>query len=120
MIACAPTGSGKTLSFLLPIVSLLGGHLKAGGFRALVIAPTRELVEQIHRDIMLVSSPQSEFKVCLLTSSMLNGFKANPPSSFGLLVDWLIFRYSPCYAAIAVSSTQRQMRRLGITKNYHS
>lgn len=71
---------------MLPILSLLERHSKAGGFRALVLVPTRELVEQIHRDILLLTSSLSDFKICPLTNSMLNGFKANPPSSFGLSI----------------------------------
>jgi ATP-dependent RNA helicase DDX52/ROK1 len=49
LMACAPTGSGKTLAFVLPILH----HLKApcnGGFRALILAPTRELAEQTYRE----------------------------------------------------------------------
>jgi ATP-dependent RNA helicase DDX52/ROK1 len=46
IMACAPTGSGKTIAFLLPILY----HLKKPekkGFRALILAPTRELVQQV-------------------------------------------------------------------------
>ena len=43
------TGSGKTLAFVLPLVARLSGEPKArpGTPRALIIAPTRELVAQI-------------------------------------------------------------------------
>ena len=44
------TGSGKTYAFLLPLVARLsasGGSRRAGRPRALVLAPTRELVGQI-------------------------------------------------------------------------
>jgi len=43
------TGSGKTLAFLLPIVARLtdGTRPRAGAPRALILAPTRELVGQI-------------------------------------------------------------------------
>jgi superfamily II DNA/RNA helicase len=46
----APTGSGKTLAFGLPLLSLV---VKAERNRpaALVLAPTRELAEQIRRDL---------------------------------------------------------------------
>ena len=44
IVACAGTGTGKTAAFVLPIVErLVGGK----GTRALVLAPTRELVTQI-------------------------------------------------------------------------
>ncbi|KAH8261223.1 hypothetical protein KR044_005636, partial [Drosophila immigrans] len=48
LMACAPTGSGKTLAFLTPIVNGLRSH-QTTGLRALVLAPTRELAQQIYR-----------------------------------------------------------------------
>lgn len=54
ILACAPTGSGKTLAFLLPILHNLGGP-KTDGFRALVMAPTRELAQQIYRECVRFS-----------------------------------------------------------------
>jgi superfamily II DNA/RNA helicase len=43
------TGSGKTLAFLLPVVTRLSGgpRARSGAPRALILAPTRELVGQI-------------------------------------------------------------------------
>lgn len=43
------TGSGKTYAFLLPLVARLsdGGRARPGAPRALILAPTRELVGQI-------------------------------------------------------------------------
>ena len=43
------TGSGKTLAFLIPLVSRLAGERRAapGAPRAVILAPTRELVNQI-------------------------------------------------------------------------
>ncbi|KAH8239056.1 hypothetical protein KR032_000300 [Drosophila birchii] len=49
LMACAPTGSGKTLAFLTPIIDGLRAH-KTTGLRALVLAPTRELAQQIYRE----------------------------------------------------------------------
>jgi ATP-dependent RNA helicase RhlE len=50
VMGLAQTGTGKTAAFALPILHRLmhGGH---GAVRALVIAPTRELAEQIHQSI---------------------------------------------------------------------
>ena len=50
VIGLAQTGTGKTAAFALPILQ----HLMTGprkGVRALIIAPTRELAEQIHEAI---------------------------------------------------------------------
>jgi ATP-dependent RNA helicase DDX52/ROK1 len=46
LLACAPTGSGKTLSYLIPILLNLKSHLSRG-FRAVIISPTRELAQQV-------------------------------------------------------------------------
>lgn len=55
VMGLAQTGTGKTAAFALPILHrLLKG--KKGGVRALIIAPTRELAEQIHQNIHLLGS----------------------------------------------------------------
>lgn len=49
------TGSGKTYAFLLPLVARLaasGRTARAGKPRSLVLAPTRELVAQIHESLV--------------------------------------------------------------------
>ncbi|PFH31804.1 DEAD/DEAH box helicase domain-containing protein [Besnoitia besnoiti] len=48
-ILMSRTGSGKTACFLLPLLDLLGEHSSVVGIRAVLVAPTRELVAQIHR-----------------------------------------------------------------------
>lgn len=50
LIGIAQTGTGKTAAFTLPILSLLSGS-SSGGIRALVVAPTRELVVQIEENV---------------------------------------------------------------------
>ncbi len=50
VMGLAQTGTGKTAAFVLPILNRLVGS-KSGCVRALIIAPTRELAEQIHQDI---------------------------------------------------------------------
>src|SRR4029077_15624618 len=46
LLACATTGSGKTIAFLLPILHRLIDE-RRGVTRALVLTPTRELAAQI-------------------------------------------------------------------------
>jgi ATP-dependent RNA helicase RhlE len=50
IMGLAQTGTGKTAAFALPILNRLAGRPR-GGIRALIIAPTRELAEQIHEAI---------------------------------------------------------------------
>ncbi|QLL34533.1 hypothetical protein HG536_0G03950 [Torulaspora globosa] len=48
IVACAPTGSGKTLSFLIPLLQLVISEATGGtGLRALIVSPTKELANQI-------------------------------------------------------------------------
>lgn len=61
LIALAPTGSGKTLSFLLPLLQLV----RTGKLRCVVVVPTKELAQQIFREA-LVLSEGSGLRVCLL------------------------------------------------------
>jgi len=58
LAAISPTGTGKTLSFLLPTMVALDSPNSKGkkdfgfGARALVLAPTRELAHQIHNECL--------------------------------------------------------------------
>jgi len=48
VLGLAQTGTGKTAAFMLPILDRLVRGQR-GGVRALILAPTRELAEQIHQ-----------------------------------------------------------------------
>ncbi|GJQ82801.1 hypothetical protein Trydic_g13504 [Trypoxylus dichotomus] len=93
MLACAPTGSGKTAAFLLPILH----HLQAPqskGFRALIICPTRELARQIQRECIRLSEGKN-FKVHIIskTNKAISqyGPKSNDPPAINLQnIDWLV------------------------------
>ena len=50
LIGIAQTGTGKTAAFTLPILSVLAAS-PSQGIRALVVAPTRELVVQIEENV---------------------------------------------------------------------
>ncbi|XP_027212649.2 probable ATP-dependent RNA helicase DDX52 [Penaeus vannamei] len=54
ILGCAPTGSGKTAAFLVPILNQLGGPQRKG-FRAVILAPTRELAKQTYRECTRLS-----------------------------------------------------------------
>ena len=72
LIATAPTGSGKTLSFLLPVFQLLQNPGKSG-LRALVVDPTRELAQQTVRESeRFVGACSRKF-----TIRLLEGFNAS-------------------------------------------
>ena len=54
VIGIAQTGTGKTAAFVLPILTKLAASIQNGqrrGPRALVVAPTRELVVQIEENV---------------------------------------------------------------------
>lgn len=62
VLCCAPTGSGKTAAFLVPVIAQLqkplavtkgkegGNEQQKGGFRAVILSPTRELARQTYRE----------------------------------------------------------------------
>ncbi|XP_077298707.1 DExD-box helicase 52 [Arctopsyche grandis] len=54
MIACAPTGSGKTAAFLIPLLHELKSPQR--GPRALILCPTRELAKQTYREALRLSN----------------------------------------------------------------
>ena len=53
VLACAMTGSGKTVAFLLPVLNHLLAHPRRGaaGTRVLIMTPTRELAAQILEEL---------------------------------------------------------------------
>ena len=70
------TGSGKTYAFLLPMVARLtasGRTAAKGSPRALILAPTRELVGQIHESL----KPLAE-SAGLTTMTIFGGVGQNP------------------------------------------
>ncbi|MFT6283751.1 MAG: superfamily II DNA/RNA helicase [Arenicella sp.] len=57
LIAAAQTGTGKTASFVLPILQLLNNDhtLRGKRIRALILVPTRELAVQVEKSIAVYS-----------------------------------------------------------------
>ncbi|CAM9435103.1 unnamed protein product [Scytosiphon promiscuus] len=71
LLAAAPTGSGKTAAFVLPMILNLAqkrADAQTLGVRGILLAPTRELAAQIHRDVVRLSRGR-KLRVCLLTKA---------------------------------------------------
>eukprot|EP00794_Sanderia_malayensis_P014003 gene14003-15461_t len=85
-LVCAQTGSGKTLAFIIPILM----HLKKpkrSGLRALVVAPTRELANQIYREFSQMNVGRG-FRISVLTKSRASSISSS--KQFHLHLDILI------------------------------
>jgi ATP-dependent RNA helicase RhlE len=72
VMGLAQTGTGKTAAFALPILNRLLGA-KQGRLRALIMAPTRELAEQIHQAIDLLGR-----RTRLTSVTLYGGVGINP------------------------------------------
>jgi ATP-dependent RNA helicase RhlE len=55
IFGCAQTGTGKTAAFALPILELLNQKPKTPSIKTLVLAPTRELAQQISDNFAMYS-----------------------------------------------------------------
>ncbi len=72
ILGLAQTGTGKTAAFVLPLLHrLIGGP--RNGVRALIVAPTRELAEQIHTDIKTLAQATK-----LRSATVYGGVGMNP------------------------------------------
>jgi ATP-dependent RNA helicase RhlE len=72
VMGLAQTGTGKTAAFLLPILNRLVSGPR-GRIRALILAPTRELAEQIHGEIRILGD-----KTRLRSITVYGGVNINP------------------------------------------
>ncbi len=72
VMGLAQTGTGKTAAFVLPILNRLMGK-KNTCVRALIMAPTRELAEQIHQAIETLGQ-----KTHLRSATVYGGVGINP------------------------------------------
>lgn len=75
LLASAQTGTGKTASFVLPILQKLSNRPRAGHNRAkvLILTPTRELAAQVHENILEYGRHLS-----LRSAVVYGGVKINP------------------------------------------
>ena len=79
LIAVAQTGSGKTLAFALPVLSALEKNPLA---RALILAPSREMAQQIHQVVTQLCT-ELPISTCLViggipSAKQNNALKKNP------------------------------------------
>ena len=68
LIGLAETGSGKTLTYLLPAIVHVNAQpvlADGDGPLALVLAPTRELAEQIHEEVVRFGQPCGVKSACI-------------------------------------------------------
>ncbi len=65
LIGVANTGTGKTAAYLIPVIDQM---LKTGG-QGLVVAPTRELAEQIDQEFRSLTHKLRLFSVCFIGGS---------------------------------------------------
>ena len=84
VLAKAKTGTGKTLSFLLPAVEAALRPPSGGPkIKILIVSPTRELASQIYEEGQMVCKFHSGFKLMCIYGGTnmnkdINGFKAPP------------------------------------------
>ncbi|OAG29103.1 ATP-dependent RNA helicase DDX55/SPB4 [Nematocida displodere] len=77
VVAEAVTGSGKTLAFLVPLLQRLLGKKRAKaagapGPRALIVAPTRELAQQIHQVVEVLTRETGLVAHCVTGGSQVD------------------------------------------------
>lgn len=76
----APTGSGKTLTYLLPLIHHLSQPNKGGrGLKAVVVCPTRELATQISEQLDKLCQGK-KLKSYILTRTSEGAMKQDPQS----------------------------------------
>ncbi|KAK9455478.1 ATP-dependent RNA helicase ROK1 [Dipodascopsis uninucleata] len=70
VIACAPTGSGKTIAYSLPLVHKLASDSDLGEFRGLILVPTKELAIQVCDQLQRLTLKTS-LKVKVLSKAVI-------------------------------------------------
>lgn len=93
ILACAPTGSGKTAAFLVPLIHCLGSPQKKG-FRAVIVSPTRELANQTYRECLKLTEGIG-LRCHVLDNVGKAAQKFGPKSSqrFGTFVSFLLYNH---------------------------
>eukprot|EP00835_Amoeboradix_gromovi_P001738 NODE_86_length_22163_cov_0.379442.p1 type:complete len:716 gc:universal NODE_86_length_22163_cov_0.379442:15885-18032(+) len=86
VVAMSRTGSGKSASFLIPLIHHLSKHSNTFGCRALVLSPTRELSIQLHSHYQILSKYTDLRAILLVGGDSLDeqfgAFSSNPDVIF--------------------------------------
>jgi len=111
LLATAPTGSGKTGAFVIPILSKLGdlssSTTRQPGLKVLVIAPTKELADQIHREMERLAAGK-RLQICLLKKNLMATAIASQRKNFFDKYDALV-----CTPLRVLAVLQRGVADLG-------
>lgn len=90
LIACAPTGSGKTIAFLLPMIQMLleNAEPKNTRVRGLIIAPTNELALQIFQQLQVLTRGHKQLPLALLSRQLASRLQEKLVNStkYGIIV----------------------------------
>uniref|UniRef100_A0A6G1SHQ1 ATP-dependent RNA helicase n=1 Tax=Aceria tosichella TaxID=561515 RepID=A0A6G1SHQ1_9ACAR len=81
IFGCSPTGTGKTLSYVLPVLHFLTQDIRP--YFALILAPTRELAYQIYQIITILTGSTSKdgSSTMIKTLLLIGGGKTGLPSN---------------------------------------
>ena len=89
MCSAVGTGTGKTLSFVLPLVELLAergvGGVRGRAPQVLVMAPTRELARQVHGEFQALA-PEACATHCVYGGVAYDGQEAALARGLDVLV----------------------------------
>lgn len=95
LMACAQTGSGKTAAFLIPVIESLSRQGNSDSYsrskfsyypRALILAPTRELAQQIHEQARKLTYCCGMRAVCVYGGANIHEQFQDLASGVGILV----------------------------------
>lgn len=93
ILGCAPTGSGKTAAFLVPIIQTLHGPQREG-FRSLILCPTRELAKQTQRECVKLSVGRGyRIHVISKINKALSQYGPKSSKKFGKFLLHILFNY---------------------------
>ena len=106
MIAKAPTGTGKTVAFGIPILQKAAGF-PAGAPKAVVLSPTRELAQQIAQDLTNLAQFLPEIRVvCVYTLPFDTAY--NIGAITPIVVTILVVAWTFAYGARARAEGERR------------